>query len=99
MYILPLHDNEESVTSSANIDWSKSYTEWEDDQINGQLEDDDKVQQLSMPLADEDDELGTTGVKPRNFTVSKVDQLLRQLEGKLLSYKMFARDTKASRNM
>ncbi|KAI9083304.1 hypothetical protein K1719_034836 [Acacia pycnantha] len=32
------------------------------------------------------------------FSVRKVNQLLQQLEGKLLSYKMFARDTKASRN-
>ncbi|MED6157625.1 hypothetical protein PIB30_024939 [Stylosanthes scabra] len=32
------------------------------------------------------------------FSVRKVNRLLRQLEGKLLSYKMFARDTKASRN-
>ncbi|KAK7399054.1 hypothetical protein VNO78_10229 [Psophocarpus tetragonolobus] len=32
------------------------------------------------------------------FSVSKVNQLLRKLEGQLLSYKMFARDTKASRN-
>ncbi|XP_020215465.1 uncharacterized protein LOC109799346 [Cajanus cajan] len=32
------------------------------------------------------------------FSVSKVNQLLRKLEGRLLSYKMFARDTKASRN-
>ena len=38
------------------------------------------------------------GEKPRTFCVDQVDQLLRQLEGKLLSYKMFARDTKASRN-
>lgn len=36
--------------------------------------------------------------KPTKFEVSKVNQLLVQLEGKLLSYKMFARDTKASRN-
>ncbi|KAL2342630.1 hypothetical protein Fmac_003915 [Flemingia macrophylla] len=32
------------------------------------------------------------------FSVSKVNHLLRKLEGRLLSYKMFARDTKASRN-
>lgn len=32
------------------------------------------------------------------FSVSRVNRLLRKLEGKLLSYKMFARDTKASRN-
>ncbi|PWA95273.1 pseudouridine synthase family protein [Artemisia annua] len=36
--------------------------------------------------------------KPTTFSVSKVNQLLQQLEGKLLSYKMFARDTKPSRN-
>ncbi|KAF7822454.1 tRNA pseudouridine synthase A [Senna tora] len=32
------------------------------------------------------------------FSIRKVNQLLQNLEGKLLSYKMFARDTKASRN-
>lgn len=37
-------------------------------------------------------------LKPREFTVSRVNQLLQKLEGKLLSYKMFARDTKPSRN-
>ncbi|XP_021744241.1 uncharacterized protein LOC110710277 [Chenopodium quinoa] len=37
--------------------------------------------------------------KPTSFSVRRVDQLLHQLEGKLLSYKMFARDTKASRNI
>lgn len=36
--------------------------------------------------------------KPRRFSVSRVNMLLEKLEGKLLSYKMFARDTKASRN-
>ncbi|XVF69838.1 hypothetical protein PTKIN_Ptkin11bG0112900 [Pterospermum kingtungense] len=37
--------------------------------------------------------------KPTSFSVCRVNQLLQKLEGKLLSYKMFARDTKASRNM
>lgn len=37
--------------------------------------------------------------KPMRFSVCRVNQLLQKLEGKLLSYKMFARDTKASRNM
>ncbi|KAJ8616887.1 hypothetical protein MRB53_013073 [Persea americana] len=36
--------------------------------------------------------------KPSSFSVTKVNQLLQQLEGKSLSYKMFARDTKASRS-
>lgn len=37
--------------------------------------------------------------KPTKFEVGKINQIMQQLEGKLLSYKMFARDTKASRNM
>ncbi|KAK2439268.1 tRNA pseudouridine synthase A [Trifolium repens] len=43
------------------------------------------------------DELGNEK-KSYEFSVRKVNQLLQKLEGKLLSYKMFARDTKASRN-
>ncbi|KAL9445167.1 hypothetical protein AB3S75_018206 [Citrus x aurantiifolia] len=37
--------------------------------------------------------------KPRNFTICRVNLLLQRLEEKLLSYKTFARDTKASRNI
>lgn len=37
--------------------------------------------------------------KPQKFSVSRVNQLLQKLEGQLLSYKMFARDTKPSRNV
>ncbi|KQK16979.1 hypothetical protein BRADI_1g31737v3 [Brachypodium distachyon] len=33
----------------------------------------------------------------RSFDVAKVDKIIRKLEGKLLSYKIFARDTQASR--
>ncbi|CAN7131914.1 unnamed protein product [Brassica rapa subsp. narinosa] len=52
-------------------------------------------------VGEKDDELETEevdGAKPSDFSVSKVDQLLQQLQGKLLSYKMFARDLKAARN-
>ncbi|KAE8818004.1 tRNA pseudouridine synthase A [Hordeum vulgare] len=34
----------------------------------------------------------------RSFDVAKVDKIIRQLEGKMLSYKIFARDTQASRS-
>lgn len=34
----------------------------------------------------------------RSFDVAKVDKIIRKLEGKLLSYKIFARDTQASRS-
>lgn len=37
-------------------------------------------------------------VKPRNFNVDTVNQLLQQLEGQSLSYRIFARDTQASRS-
>ncbi|XP_011094040.2 uncharacterized protein LOC105173848 isoform X1 [Sesamum indicum] len=37
--------------------------------------------------------------KPLTFEISRVNHLLHQLEGKLLSFRMFARDTKASRNI
>ncbi|EPS66156.1 pseudouridine synthase, partial [Genlisea aurea] len=47
-----------------------------------------------------DDQSGMqTGCKPLNFEVSRVSQLLLHLEGKLLSFRMFARDTKASRSI
>ncbi|KAF9617881.1 hypothetical protein IFM89_039100 [Coptis chinensis] len=38
------------------------------------------------------------GRKPVSFSIDKVNQLLLQLQGRSLSYKMFARDTKASRS-
>ena len=50
-------------------------------------------------LLENDDVESDNRKKATRFRVSKVNQLLRQLEGKLLSYKMFARDTKASRNV
>ncbi|KAM0891849.1 hypothetical protein ACQ4PT_026137 [Festuca glaucescens] len=37
-------------------------------------------------------------VAPQSFDVAKVDKIIRQLEGKMLSYKIFARDTQASRS-
>ncbi|KAF3791564.1 hypothetical protein EJ110_NYTH14243 [Nymphaea thermarum] len=49
-------------------------------------------------LAVEDVKAFYCGSKPKVFSISKVNQMLQQLEGKFLSYKMFARDTKASRS-
>lgn len=53
----------------------------------------------SLDEKDEDDVIQIPKTKPLRFSVNKVDELLRQLEGKMLSYKMFARDTQASRSM
>ncbi|XP_021844076.1 uncharacterized protein [Spinacia oleracea] len=57
----------------------------------------DNPEEKTIDLPGEKDKL--EGVKkPTSFTVRRVDQLLQHLQGKLLSYRMFARDTKASRN-
>ncbi|KAK6131745.1 hypothetical protein DH2020_034542 [Rehmannia glutinosa] len=50
-------------------------------------------------IDDHDQTEQRTGNKPLSFEVSHVNQLLQQLEGKLLSFRVFARDTKASRNI
>ncbi|XP_030468213.1 uncharacterized protein LOC115686930 isoform X1 [Syzygium oleosum] len=52
----------------------------------------------SLNLSDKDN-VFEGGNKQVSFEVSRVNQFLQLLEGKLLSYKMFARDTKASRNI
>jgi hypothetical protein len=38
-------------------------------------------------------------IKPQIFDVAKVDEILKPLAGKTLSYKMFAHDTHASRSV
>lgn len=38
-------------------------------------------------------------IKPQSFDVAKVDEILKVLAGKTLSYKIFARDTQASRSV
>lgn len=79
---------------------------WEDVE-NSREEDRDKIEVLHGECKDEilnnlvlsqDDEEPASANKPQTFSIMRVNQLLRKLEGKLLSYKMFARDTKASRN-
>lgn len=93
MYIFPLcdednweqgSDNGEVQRLSSNEDFHK--------QFDGHNENNDNLH------IDIEGELESVK-KPRSFTVSRVNLLLQQLEGKLLSYKMFARDTKASRSM
>lgn len=99
LYILPLNDNEESIISSSESDWTRTSDGEEDDQIYRLLEGDEKEQQQTFSHVNEYDSPDIVGLKRRSFSVSKVDQLLRELEGKTLSYKLFARDTKASRSV
>lgn len=93
-YIFPLNDGEEGEHS---FEIDENYN----DQRDKYTERRDQVLVKNVEgLATNDVDEQERGLnKLRRFSISKVNQLLRQLEGKLLSYKMFARDTKASRNL
>ncbi|CAK8579414.1 unnamed protein product [Lathyrus sativus] len=70
---------------------------WDKGQCGGNEETSDSLIYNGICDSVSKDELGDEK-KSFVFSVRKVNQLLQKLEGKLLSYKMFARDTKASRN-
>ncbi|KAM7473489.1 hypothetical protein LguiB_020732 [Lonicera macranthoides] len=99
MYIFPFNDREEGEPSSQGEDDIEcvDLQENDDRDINAcsQYSDEENIEYLH---GEDKDEVGS-GRKPTKFCVSKVNRLLRQLEGKLLSYKIFARDTKASRSI
>ncbi|OWM86896.1 hypothetical protein CDL15_Pgr015932 [Punica granatum] len=98
-YIFPLNDGEDEEEEVCGIKVD-SGTLHEDHISDRNGFDDHIVREVSkdLILCDGDDELGG-GNKPRKFDVARVNIFLRLLEGKVLSYKMFARDTKASRNI
>ncbi|KAG6587701.1 hypothetical protein SDJN03_16266, partial [Cucurbita argyrosperma subsp. sororia] len=98
LYIFPLKDGEKM---------EPNFAIWEDVENSREEEHRDKIEALHGECKDEilnnlvlsqDDEEPALANKPQTFSIMRVNQLLRKLEGKLLSYKMFARDTKASRN-
>ncbi|KAG2664922.1 hypothetical protein I3843_16G102100 [Carya illinoinensis] len=97
-YILPLNDWEGGEQGSESGQDAENFrcNENTDEQRIGCDECNvDTVKDLINDYKDEHE----NGKKPRTFSIIRVNQLLQQLEGKLLSYKMFARDTKASRNV
>ncbi|XP_010928780.1 uncharacterized protein [Elaeis guineensis] len=96
-YIFPLDDGEGQINHS-EMGCSNCAYALDDEQINWQPENDEEEQSMSLLDENEDDNMYNTVAKPRNFSVDKVNKLLQQLEGRSLSYKMFARDTKASRS-
>lgn len=91
IYVFPLNTEREESSQQEDADVFDGGKRNVDD-VHMSLEDSDV-------LADNYNTETRNVKKPNGFSVKKVDLLLRQLEGKLLSYKMFARDTKASRNM
>ncbi|XP_050260273.1 uncharacterized protein LOC126705360 isoform X3 [Quercus robur] len=98
LYIFPLNDWEDGEQSSESGEDLEHFrcSENEDDQKIGRVECNGET--VENQIINDGEEL-ESGKKPRNFRISRVNQLLQQLEGKLLSYKMFARDTKASRSV
>ncbi|XAR63777.1 tRNA pseudouridine(38-40) synthase [Bertholletia excelsa] len=100
LYVFPLNIGEEGEQSSAYEDGVEDMASREHHHSNRRY----KLAECSSEevLEESCDDVGgkiKSEKKPTKFKISKVDQLLCQLEGKLLSYKMFARDTKASRNI
>lgn len=90
-YIFPLDDEDHSQTEGEVVNSTDK-----DEQMKGEAECNEE--EMVSVVCNGNGGL-ISEMKPRNFAVSKVNDLLRQLEGKILSYKMFARDTKASRNV
>lgn len=91
LYIFPLNDGEEGDVENINSRENYGSRRYKFAEHIGEETIDD--------LLDNDEDRLESPTKPMRFKISKVNQLLYQLEGKLLSYQMFARDTKASRNV
>ncbi|KAJ7973679.1 tRNA pseudouridine synthase [Quillaja saponaria] len=98
LYIFPLTDKEYVDQNCENGDCFQSFrcNQKHDELQYGYADsNEDNIQNLTDNNKDDFE----TGKKPEKFSIRRVDQLLRRLEGKLLSYKLYARDTKASRNV
>ncbi|KGN63901.1 uncharacterized protein LOC101205562 [Cucumis sativus] len=98
LYILPLNDGENMEPDSTT--WENVENREEENFVKIEASNGEKcVDGIhdNLVLSPNDQEL-VSADKPQTFSITRVNQLLRKLEGKLLSYKMFARDTKASRN-
>ncbi|KAF8038673.1 hypothetical protein BT93_B1266 [Corymbia citriodora subsp. variegata] len=99
LYIFPFNNGENGEPSEGtkeNVDEisSKANSASRSKGFGNDIGDEDLQ---SLILSDKEDDF-EGGNKQVSFEVSRVNRFLQHLEGKLLSYKMFARDTKASRN-
>nr|CAD1832036.1 unnamed protein product [Ananas comosus var. bracteatus] len=96
-YIFPL-DEEEPQIDSTGREFSKIADCSINDKLDGRHRLEQEEQSITSLNGNGDDSEDNTSTKPKSFCVSKVNRLIQQLEGKSLSYKMFARDTQASRS-
>ncbi|OMO81839.1 Pseudouridine synthase I, TruA [Corchorus olitorius] len=98
LYIFPLNDQDFQKESCENEEEEHLSTDGNyNDPRSGSVKNNGRENGDNLIISNNDGLEAAN--KPTCFSVCRVNQLLRQLEGKLLSYKMFARDTKASRNM
>ncbi|CAN1159818.1 tRNA pseudouridine synthase A [Linum perenne] len=99
LYIFPLNDGENKEPGFLNEGERKDlsiygqYGEQTDGSDELTVQEGDKNLTVSCEVEPKGPE------KPKTFTVCKVNRLLQKLEGKYLSYTVFARDTKASRSI
>ncbi|GER42038.1 unnamed protein product [Striga asiatica] len=93
-YIFPISDeNVDDRSGQCKKDFDSDG--WQDGKSGEHLCEDNGVSEMD----DFEKSEQQSGNKPLNFEVSRVNHLLQQLEGKLLSFRMFARDTKPARNI
>ncbi|KAI3859625.1 hypothetical protein MKW92_039947 [Papaver armeniacum] len=93
-YIFPIIDLENEGIGSGKNDENSNFNEQQAELKNGCLNVEEKDEYLVLDA----ETGGECRNKPRIFSVKRVNELLLQLQGKSLSYRMFARDTKASRS-
>ncbi|KAJ8753194.1 hypothetical protein K2173_017781 [Erythroxylum novogranatense] len=99
LYIFPFNEGENREQSFETEEDAEDFSS--DENLDEQGNESGEVisrENIEYLINGEKDELEGPR-KPSSFSVSRVNKLLQQLEGKLLSYKLFARDTKASRSV
>ncbi|XP_050373075.1 uncharacterized protein LOC126790774 [Argentina anserina] len=98
LYIFPFTDEEEETEQSNETGENTQKLKTKENHYEREVVSDNCNEANVGNLINTEDIGLETEMKPRTFSISRVNKLLQKLEGKLLSYKMFARDTKASRN-
>ncbi|XP_057844312.1 uncharacterized protein LOC131053710 isoform X2 [Cryptomeria japonica] len=95
LYVLPLNDGEGDKMFQSDVNLGDNGEDNLAYRSDNQRMD---TEGINLGLSDASDRKLQAFKKPCNFNVDNVNQLLQQLEGKSLSYAIFARDTKASRS-
>ncbi|KAB2599958.1 hypothetical protein D8674_010229 [Pyrus ussuriensis x Pyrus communis] len=98
VYIFPFNDEEDMEQSNQSGGNAQNFKSTQNRHENENGCDQCSETNAGNLIINDNEDIGIEN-KPRKFSLTRVNQLLQKLEGKLLSYKMFARDTKPSRNV